>query len=224
MGPNDAVRGAKRDTPKRAMSSKQTVERVACPVHRDSLMNERHEGNIVDDESGIRHNSIGEIGVTNRKFADLGEKLNLKEGNRRHAPRAVAIEPRKLRKPLRPENQPNQKMCVEKHGHRRCRRRGASWRSEPRHSHDHRSASSARGTRRSRLYCRVELPFFAAVTSSRRSTSRRPRRSTAITSPLSASSRRRNQCFLASDALTLFTRIIYKTRRPGARRVFRFRP
>jgi hypothetical protein len=107
-------------------------------------------------------------------------------------------------------------MCVEKRGHRWRRRRGASWLSEPRHSHDHRSASSDRGTRRSRLYCRMES-FFAALASSRRSTSRRPFRSTAITSPWSASSRRRNQCFLASDALTHFMGTMYKTRWSGAR-------
>ena len=222
MGPNDAVRGAKGDAAERTMSNEQSVERVACPVYNNRLLNERHQGDIVDNESGIIHDSIGELGVTNRKFADLGKKLNLKEGYRRHAPRAVAIEPREFREPLGPEDQPNQEMRVDKHGQRRRRRRGASWRSAPRHSHDHRSASSDRGTRRSCLYCRVELPFFTGDASSRRSTSRCPRLSTAITSPWSALSRRRNQRFFASDALTLFTGIIYKTRRSEARRVFRF--
>ena len=53
------------------------------------------------------------------------------------------------------------------------------------------------------MYCRAPLAFPLSANSSRRSTIRCPLRCTAITSPSRASSRRRNQCFLASDAVSL---------------------
>jgi hypothetical protein len=61
------------------------------------------------------------------------------------------------------------------------------------------------------LYCRAALVFRDLATSSLRSTSRCPLRCTAITSPSRASSRRRNQFFLASDAVTCFIRTMYKS-------------
>jgi hypothetical protein len=55
------------------------------------------------------------------------------------------------------------------------------------------------------------LVFRDLATFSLRSTTRRPLRCTAITSPSRASSRRQNQFFLAPDAVTSFMRTRYKS-------------
>jgi hypothetical protein len=67
------------------------------------------------------------------------------------------------------------------------------------------------------LYCVEFLAVLVSFSSSRRSTIRSPRRSTAITSPRRASSRRRNQCFLASEAFTVFICTMYKRQRLTSR-------
>jgi hypothetical protein len=109
---------------------------------------------------------------------------------------------------------------IEKKGHRADRRREARPRSG-RHSHDQRSALSTSGTCRSRLYCRPPLAGLAWFDRSRRSTSRCPLRCTAITSPSRTSSRRRNQFFLASDAVTVFICTMYKTKRRVVKTMFK---
>jgi hypothetical protein len=156
----------------------------------------------------------------NGQAADLGEKLDLQEGNRRDAPGAIPIQPRKVSKAFRAKDEPDQKVGIKKKGHRADRRRETRSRSGPRHSQDHRSAFSASGTWRSRLYRRAPLAFRESATSSRRSTIRCPLRCTAITSPRRASSRRRNQCFLASDAVTFFMCTMYKSESTGVKRLF----
>jgi hypothetical protein len=221
MGANAAVGGTKRDAAGRAVGDKQTVERVTGPVESQSMTNNGRQRDVVDRKSCVVHHCIGEVRVTNGQAADLSEKLDLQEGNRRDAPGAIPIQPWKFSKAFRAENEPDQKMGIEKKGHRTDRRRETRPRSGPRHSQDHRSAFSASGTWRSRLYCRAFLAFRELSTSSRRSTSRCPLRCTAITSPRRASSRRRNQCFLASDAVTFFICTMYKSEGMGVKETLR---
>ena len=159
MGANTAVGGTKRDAAGRAVGDKQTVERVTGPVESQSMANNGRQRDVVDHESCVVHHCIGEVRVTNRQAADLSEKLDLQEGNRRDAPWAIPIQPWKFSKAFRAENEPDQKVGIEKKGHRTDRRRETRPRSGPRHSQDHRSAFSASGTRRSRLYCRAPLAF-----------------------------------------------------------------
>jgi hypothetical protein len=212
MGADAAVVGTKRDTASRAVSYEKTVERVASPVESQSMANYGRQRDVVDREPCVIHHCIRELRVANGEASDLSEKLDLQEGNRGNAPGAIPIQPRKFTKSFRAEYEPDQKVGIEKKGHRFDHRRETRPRSG-RQSQDHRSAFSASGTRRSRLYCRAALAFRELATSSRRSTSRCPLRCTAITSPSRASSRRRNQCFLASDAVTFFMCTMYKMRR-----------
>jgi hypothetical protein len=224
VGANAAVQGAKRYATGRAVGDKQSVEWITGPVQPQGMANKGCQRDIVDRESRIVHHSVRELRVTNREALDLGEKLDFEKGNRRHPPGTIPVQPRKFSKPLRSQDEPDQKVGVEEQGHRARRRRETRPRSGPRHSHDHRSASSASGTRRSRLYCRAPAPSRMSSSSSRRSTSRRPFRLTTITSPRRASSRRRNQCFLASDAVTFFICTTYKTWRSGVKAASETRP
>jgi hypothetical protein len=212
MGADAAVGGAKRDAASSAMGDEKTVERVAGPIDSQSLANYGRQRDVVDRESCVVHHCIRELRVTNGKPSDFGEKLDLQEGNRRDAPGAIPIQPRELSESFRAQDEPDQKVGIEKKGHYLDRRRETRPRSG-RHSQDHRSALAVSGTRRSRLYCRVPLAFRELAASSRRSTSRCPFRCTAITSPRRASSRSRNQFFLASDAVTCFMCTMYKMRR-----------
>jgi hypothetical protein len=211
VGADSAVSCTKRDTTSRAMADKETVERVTRPVKSQGVANYGCQRNVIDRESCVIHHCIREFRITNGQPANLGEKLYLQEGNRRDTPRAVSIQPREFGKSSRSQDKPDQKVSVEKKGHRLERRSETRPRSGPCHSHDHRSAFPAFGTWRSRLYCREPLVFRDLVAFSRRSTRRCPLRSTAITSPRMASSRRRNHCFLASDAVTFFMCTTYKT-------------
>ena len=214
VGANAAVDGTKRDAASGAVGDKQTIERVTGPVESQSMVNYGCQRDVVDRESCVVHHCIRELRVTNGQPAHLSEKLNFQEGNRRDAPWAIPIQPWKFSKAFRAEDEPDQKVGIEKQAHRTDRRRETRPRSGPRHSQDHRSAFSTSGTWRSRLYCRAPLAFRELATSSRRSTIRCPLRCTAITSPRRASSSRRNQCFLASDAVTFFMCTMYKMQRP----------
>jgi hypothetical protein len=192
------------------MGDKKTTERVASPVERQSMANYGCQRDVVNRESSVLHHCIRELRVTNGEPSNLSEELDLQEGNRRDAPGAMPIQPGEFGKPFRVEDEPDQKMRIEEKSHRFDRRRKTRPCSEPRQSQDHWSAFSSSGTRRSRLYCREALVFRDLATSSLRSTSRCPLRCTAMTSPSRASSRRRNQFFLASDAVTCFMRTMYK--------------
>jgi hypothetical protein len=221
VGADAAVGGTKRDAAGRAVGDEETVERVASPVESQSMSNKGRNRNVVNRESRVIHHGVREFWVANREPTDLCEKLDLQKGNRRDTPRAIPIDPRKFSKPFRTEDEPDQKVGVEKKCHRGVRRRETRVLSGPRHAQDHRSAFSALGTRRSCLYCRVPLAFLLSANSSRRSTRRHPLRCTAITSPSRASSRRRNQFFLASDAVTFFICTMYKIWRWGVKATFR---
>jgi hypothetical protein len=210
MGADAAIVDTKRDAARYAVGDKETVEGITGPVEPQSMANKGRKWDVVNSESRVIHHCVRELRITNRQPADLSEKLDLQKGNRRDTPRAIPIQPRKRRKSFGAEDEPNQKVGIEKKGHRLDRCRETTLRSAPRHSQDHRSALSASGTWRSFLYCRAPLVLRDLDTSSRRSTSRCPFRCTAITSPRRASSRRRNQCFLASDAVTFFMCTMYK--------------
>jgi hypothetical protein len=58
----------------------------------------------------------------------------------------MPVQPREFGKPFRAEDEPDQKVGIEKKGHRFDGRRKTSPRSEPRQSQDHSSAFSACGT------------------------------------------------------------------------------
>jgi|GEM_PF-5452997 len=193
------------------MGNEKTIERIASPVEWQSMTNYGRQRDVVNCKSCIVHHRIRELRVTNGEPSNLSEELNLQEGNRRDTPGAMAIQPWEFGKPFRAEDEPDQKMGIEEKSHRFDRRRKTRPRSEPRQSQDHWSALSPSGTWRSRLYCPEALVFRDLATSSLRSTSRCPLRCTAMTSPSRASSRRRNQCFLASDAVTCFMCTMYKS-------------
>ena len=130
---------------RRSNGSRVQSSRRACrtrDVHR----------NVVNRESHVIHHGVRELRVANGEPTDLCEKLDLQKGNRRDTPRAIPIDPRKFSKPSRAQDEPDQKVGVEKKCHRAVRRRETRLLSAPRHSQDHRSAFSALGTRRSRLY------------------------------------------------------------------------
>jgi hypothetical protein len=211
MRADAAVGGTKRNPASRAMGDEKAVEWIASPVEWQSMANYGCQRDVINRESCIVHHCIRELGVTNGEPSNLSEKLDLQEGNRRNAPGAIPIQPRECGKSFRAEDEPDQKVGIEEKGHRFDRRRRTRPRSEPRQAQDHSSAFSAFGTWRSRLYCRTALVFRDLATFSLRSTSRRPLRCTTITSPSRASSRRRNQFFLASDAVTCFMRTMYKS-------------
>jgi hypothetical protein len=137
-------------------------------------------------------------------------EIGFPEKTREIHPRTVPVDPGKFRDSPRSQNKPDQEVRIKEKCQRAARRRETRPPSGPRHSHDHRFARSGPDTRRSFLYRRVSEPFLFSFDSSRRSTSRRPLRWTTITSPSRASSRRRNQCFLASEALTFFICTMYK--------------
>jgi hypothetical protein len=122
----------------------------------------------------------------------------------------VTLDPREFGEPFRPEHEPDQEVGVEEKGHRAEARRGVRPPSGF-HSQDQRSAWSTRGTRRRRRYRRPGAPVLPLGTSSRRRTSRRPFRWTTMTSPWTASSRRRNHCRRASEGVTFFIRTMYKS-------------
>lgn len=213
MGADAAVDGTKRNAARRAMSDEKAIERVASPVERQSMANDGCQRDVVNRESCILHHRIRELRVTNGEPSNFSEELDLQEGDRRDAPGAVPIQPREFGKPFGAEDEPDQKMGIEEKRHRFDRRRKTRPSSGPRQSQDHWSAFSPSGTWRSRLYFREALLFRDLATSSLRSTSRCPLRCTAMTSPSRASSRRRNQFFLASDAVTCFMRTMYKSER-----------
>jgi hypothetical protein len=211
MGADAPVGGAKRNPASRAMGNEKTIERVASPVEWQSMAYYGCQRDVVNRESCILHHRIRELRVANGEPSNLSEELDLQEGNRRDAPGAMPIQPWEFGQPFRAEDEPDQKMGIEEKSHRFDRRRKTRPRSEPRQSQDHWSALSSSGTWRSRLYCREALVARDLATSSLRSTSRCPLRCTAMTSPSRASSRRRNQFFLASDAVTCFMRTMYKS-------------
>lgn len=220
VGADAAVGGTKRNPASRAMSD-ETIERVASSGEWQSMANYGCQRDVVNRESGVLHHAIRKLRVTNGEPSNLRKELNLQEGNRRDAPGAMSIQPGEFGKPFRAEDDPDQKMGIEEKSYRFDRRRKTRPCSEPRQSQDHWSAFSPSATRRSRLYCREALVFRDLPTSSLRSTSRCPLRCTAMTSPSRASSRRRNQFFRASDAVTCFMRTKYKSGKVSGRCVVR---
>jgi len=194
------------------MGDEKAIERVTSPVERQSMANYGCQRDVVNRESGVLHHCIRELRVTNGEPSNLSEELDFQERNRRDTPGAMPIQPGEFGKPFRAEDDPDQKMGIKEKRHRFDRRRKTRPCSEPRQSQDHWSAFPSSGTWRSRLYCREALVFRDLPASSLRSTSRCPLRCTAMTSPSRASSRRRNQFFRASDAVTCFMRTMYKSR------------
>jgi hypothetical protein len=194
-----------------AVGDEQTVEWVTSPLQPESVADKASQRDVIDGKACIAHHSIHKFRITNSKTSNFGEKLDFQKRHWRYTPRTVPVDPGKFRDSFRSQNKPDQEVRIKEKCQRAARRRETRPPSGPRHSHDHRSARSASDTRRSFLYRRVSEPFPFSFDSSRRSTSRRPLRWTTITSPPRASSRRRNQCFLASEALTFFICTMYKT-------------
>lgn len=77
MGADVAIEREERDSPRRAVGGQQPIERIPCPVERERMTDERHEGSLIDDESRIRLQRIRELGVLDRQPADLGQKGDL---------------------------------------------------------------------------------------------------------------------------------------------------
>jgi hypothetical protein len=211
MGADAAVGGTKRNPASRAMGDEKTIEWVASPVEGQSIANYGCQRDVVNRKSGVLHHCIRELRVMNGEPSNLSEELDFQKRNRRDAPGTIPIQPLEIGQPFRAEDEPDQKMGIKEKSHRFDRRRKTRRCSEPRQSQDHWSALSPSGTRRSPLYCRAALVFRNLATFSLRSTRRCPLRCTAMTSPSRASSRRRNQFFLASDAVTCFMRTMYKS-------------
>ena len=189
----------------RAVSDEQAVEWVASPLQPERVAHKVSQRDVIDSKACIAHHSIHKFRITNSKTSNCDEKSEFPEKTREIHSTDGTGRSREI-----PRFASDQEVRIKEKCQRAARRRKTRPPSGPRHSHDHRSARSASDTRRSFLYRRVSEPFLFSFDSSRRSTSRRPLHWTTITSPSRASSRRRNQCFLASEALTFFICTMYK--------------
>ncbi len=147
MASDTPVNRAQRNTPCEAVGNEEAVEGIARPCEPQTRPDERHQRNIIHAESGIVHDRVGELGIPDGESPDLRQELDLQERNRGHTPGPVPIEPRERGETSRSEGQPEQEVRIEEEGHRARARRAVSGRLGPRQSHDHRSASSASGTR-----------------------------------------------------------------------------
>jgi hypothetical protein len=112
-GTNPSVEGTERDTAGRTVGDEQAIEGVTGPIKPQSMANDRHQRDVVNRESRVLHDRSHELGAAYGEPPDLGQELDLEEGNRRHAPGSIAIDPGKLREPLRSEDEPDQEVRIE---------------------------------------------------------------------------------------------------------------
>src|SRR5579864_3236622 len=113
MAKERAIDRAERQAARRAMSGEEAVEGVPRPGEIERAADQRRERHLIDEESPVAGDRLRERVPRALDPADLGQKLDLQQGDRRDPPGSAVVNPGEIGKPLGSKCDPEQEVGVQ---------------------------------------------------------------------------------------------------------------
>ena len=115
MGSDHPIRAAELETPGQTVGHEEAVERIAGPIDRDRRVDQHRQGNVINDESRVNGEGLGQGDPVHLEPTDLVKELDFEQRDRGDRPWPPIGEPRVLLETWGFDDQPEKEVGIEQH-------------------------------------------------------------------------------------------------------------